>query len=161
MNASDVATWIEALATLAAAGFAFTAWRQAKSLHRIEAERDRERHVSEERAAADAVAAWAVWDNSRKVWGARVVNKGSVPVYGVHVIFRHHDTGAVMADLRRHLVPPTAEGVMLEWPREAYANAIGLEDRGVQDTPVELTFSDTTGRRWRRDSVSGSLTLVG
>jgi hypothetical protein len=186
LEAGAEADWWNAIFTLCGVAAAVFAGLVGLSLFWVEFRRDdqarkdrRERFEEELRTQADLVSCWFNYDAHdlggrlpHKMWGARILNASSGPIYNVMLEFFFPDeNGIVVSAPGRQTIPvqPPSSVPDFEWPPEVIEERHGHGPRGhdrardgwlkfTRDrTFVAITFTDTKGRRWRRDE-KGRLT---
>src|SRR5262249_29984759 len=148
-------SWMSALGSLFALGFAALGLMAGHRMYRIESERDRidtearnAREFSARRAQAALVSAW--WNDSADgKHGAVVHNASETPVYQLFLTVLDSDDHSDGAKVHSLVLPPA--GRALFWP---------VQDAGTgQDAStrrVKLSFTDAAGIRWQRNQY-GSL----
>lgn len=156
-NWGDVPTWLSAMATVLALGFAAVAALAAQRVYRIESERDRisaearrEQEAFLRRSQAALVSAWWGWRAGESGgrsdrWGAFVRNASETPVYQTSLtVVDIHDPD-VSERFELPIVPPGAEPAF-------HPSSLTLQDGQHRvDYRVEITFTDSAGGRWIRD----------
>lgn len=146
---SELAGWIEAVATALALLAAMIAAIFAVGAFRIETARERRWEDSAARAQAEVVAAW----------GHRgeviIVNGSALPVYDVQLVVLIR--GKSVAMKLNHLQPTDVGGrkvretVFLKHFDTQY-RAADAAGEGMPSTLVVIEFSDAAGQRWLRDA---------
>lgn len=174
-NWGDVPTW-------GAMVFAVAAVIVGYRVYRIEHERDertdadrRARANEERQAQAALVSAWPGSTTFHAIpidpypttaWGAYIRNASQLPVYTVKIVFWYQHPQSSereeRASIIRPLVEPSTEPLFVTRPEELRKPS-STDERGypvfteaINQFVVSLEFTDTAGRRWRRD-VDGSL----
>lgn len=147
-----VPDWVEALATVVAAGAAIGAGRWALRL--LEVEQRRDERLEEERRREQASHVGAYIDAARIV---HIVNASKQPVHDLNV--RVDIVG------RKHPIEfPYTLGPSKEWPEELKDQArddfnAALVADGAPPSRLEMAFTDGQGVRWRRE-LNGRLSEV-
>jgi hypothetical protein len=177
----DVPTWVAAIATLAAVSIAIWAGVSAKKagqaarrtarvslrLLEIEQARDEEQRRAQARLhQADLVAAWHAWDKvphlvggTIAVWGATIRNGSPLPVYEVRAELIADSDGRVADSVSLPVLPPGLNHrAWLNGPDD-YRKSSGTDQggnpiytEGRDQFKVALSFRDTAGREWKRDT---------
>ncbi|MBO0884063.1 MAG: extracellular solute-binding protein [Mycobacterium sp.] len=147
----DVASWLQAVGSLLALGFAAAAVVAARRTYQIESERDRVNAEARDaqtafgrRAQAALVSAW--WGSDKhQAWGAFVRNASETPVYQVYLTIMGPDDRSD-GHKTYHLVVPPGEVLFCEVDD-------GVDADGSPPPPrrVKLSFTDAAGVRWLRN----------
>jgi len=183
----DVATWLTAVATVAAVIAAVLAGRWARDIVEIERKRD-ERHEAETRALqASQVAAWAEpavvkperKDGAGSAWmytnvsvNGLIANRSSQPIYKVQLEWFKGDV-LILTTMRPVVAPSEVAVCKLEpervldvadVPEEqaghtlfSYVSAVELSELAVSRLLLAVRFTDSANRAWHRDR-HGTLT---
>jgi len=143
MSSTEIATWIQAVGS-AGSLLAFAAWVGIAIVRRRD---DFERRLAQQ---ARQVAAWIDLGESHDRASRFVVciaNGAETPVYRCRVVVPALDHDGVDADaeVRRDLIPPRTT-VTVDAPAVA-----GVGDALEGGAVPPLGFTDSAGRRWRRD----------
>lgn len=181
-NWGDVPGWATSAATVFAVVAAVYAGRKAAELLRVERDRDQERREIEVRDQASRIAAWAtenvvpIESSSSTFIGYSTIGikgvalNGSVqPVFGVQVDW-YFDDKVIQTD-RCHVLAPgeqqqwelADDGLRLATGKTdisvlfAHTLAIRTAQAGKDTLRLEITFTDSANRRWKRDR-GGALT---
>lgn len=148
----DIPTWVSAITTLGA--LIAAGW-----VVRIELKRD-DRALTA-RASAEQADKVAAWPGGRRAGTYFIVlrNSSDLPIYDVAVFAARADSGGPppMAIERLDLLPPGDREIPFFVTKEPRftATRVGFDEPIVDDEQkwlVVLEFSDSAGRRWRRDN---------
>lgn len=153
MDWTQIPDWLSALSSLGALAFAAVAAIAAMRVYRIESSRDeanaetrKKQESLERRSQAALVSAWWGHDDAdaqgNGVWGVYVRNASETPVYDAKfsVLDIHDPNASERFDLA--VVPPASEPVVHSSP---------VRTEHPEHCRVEVTFTDSAGRRWIRD----------
>ena len=144
MDGQAVATWIQAVGS-AGSLLAFAAWVGIAIINR------KDDHELRFERQAQTVAAWVDKGAEHEVDDDYVVcitNGGDSPVYDCRVTLQGLVAQHKAGEVSLHLVPPHATKT------EPTPTALGdLTWEDIYDTGIapELSFRDSSGRRWKRD----------
>lgn len=144
MSSQLVATWIQAIGS-AGSLLAFAAWVGIAVLNR---KTDIQTRFEEE---AQTVAAWLDRGSAHDVdeeFVTCMVNGGSSPVYDCCIRFMGLEELEEPAEVRLHLVPPRTTTTQ---PPPVPVGRLSWRDVYDSGVAPELTFRDSSGRRWCRD----------
>lgn len=158
----DVPGWIEAVATVLAAGFAAVAVVYAYRALRIEQRRDALRDQMDLRAQAELVTAWPVADAHAPVVALEIFNASNAAIYNVDAWLVREAIPPV--DFNYPVLPPQHKELVtlddLEVAKLGLAVSKGVAGPNAQwvaarklihRTRAVVAFTDSAGRRWTRD----------
>lgn len=150
-----LASWIAALATVAAVIAAVVAGRYAKSTYEL----DRNRHLSDQ---ATRISTWPSHETATNRWGTMIRNASDNAVYNVALTTTWEGSDGTRTDIAvlppgLYFVPPKGQTNPDKRPRytervtdESAFSAI-LQSARIR---LDISFRDASGRHWQREDQS-------
>jgi arabinogalactan oligomer / maltooligosaccharide transport system substrate-binding protein len=144
----DVSSWVSALSTIIALGFAAIAAYATQRAYRIETGRDRAQAAFARRAQAALVSAWWGTDAQGTRSGVLVRNASETPVYQATISAVSTRDVNVAWQVNLSVVPPSDQPTYFP-ARSDLQGSVPTD--AAQDYRVAMSFTDSTGIRWIRD----------
>lgn len=164
VNWGDLPTWVSASAALLALSFAAVAALIARKTYLIESERDRiaesDRKARDQQQRRDQAARISAWwgrdpefqsGAGSSAWGAIVLNSSEAPVYQVFCTILSRDGTVPPKKLSLPVLPPSQTPRFLPVAAAPIHSGTDVPPWDASDLRVQLSFTDASGVRWRRD----------
>lgn len=160
VNWGDVPTWVSAIAAIGALVAAIVAGRTAKRIFLLELARDKDATEEKKRSQATHISAWAKWTKTNVGHNLPMLiirNASDLPVYDVQFDLVDQ-LNVVLSSEHQDVLAPSEQPVELALVISADRRA-GLSEAKGQSLRVRLSFRDSSGTAWMRET-DGSLYQV-
>jgi hypothetical protein len=156
--------WIEPLATVGAFMAALVAAWYAARVFAVERARDLRREEAERRRQAEQIAAWfaSLDEGGDDALNAVLSNPSGAPIFEVVVEAALSSDEPLVWAAFVAILPPDGGRPQSTWLAglaSAYAERSRTATLVLWSLPIQVTFTDASGARWRRDP-AGRLTAV-